>query len=101
MVFHTIGDPARLAYICVVNHRYTGDVEEVSGQFRHRVHVVDGTGESELSSGIGKSSFKIVYSTEVKQNRNGYRRVFGHLQDAVASSRTQYYLLICQASLRW
>ena len=69
-ISHPIGDPARLAYICVVNHRYTGDVEEVSGQFRHRVHVVDGTGESELSSGIGKSSFKIVYSTEVKQNKN-------------------------------
>lgn len=65
-----IGNPARFAYICVVNHRYTGDVEDVSGQFRHRVHVVDGTGEIELSSGTGKSSFKIVYSTVVKRNKN-------------------------------
>jgi hypothetical protein len=65
-----IGEATRFAYICVVNHRYTGNIEDVSSQFRYRLHVVDGTGELELSSGTGKSSFKIVYSTVVKWDKN-------------------------------
>jgi hypothetical protein len=64
------GDTGRFAYICVVNHRYSGGIDDVSSQFRHRLHVADGTGEVELSSGTGNSRFKIVHSTVVKRRKN-------------------------------
>jgi len=59
------GEKKRFAYLCLVTHRFAGDQVDVAGQFRHRLHVLDGEGELELSGGAGRSSFNILYATSV------------------------------------
>jgi hypothetical protein len=60
------GEKARFTYICLVKHRFHSDFE-VAANFESRLSVLGGDGKLELTGGADKSSFKLVYSIEVKR----------------------------------
>ena len=66
-ISHPAGEKKRFTYLCLVKHRFPGDAADVADHFQFRLHGRDGVGELELSGGADKSSFKLVYSIEVKR----------------------------------